>query len=50
MQSDEIVEPWGLAVHENIILVTSRRKKRVIKLSQTGDFLNVPFPENKNTQ
>lgn len=36
IQNDDIVEPWGLAVHENVILVTSRRTKRVIKFSQAG--------------
>ena len=46
IQNDDIVEPWGLAVHENIILVTSRRTKRVIKLSQTGNSDESSFGES----
>lgn len=46
LHNEETIEPWGVAVHQDIILVTSRRKKLVVKLSQTGDCDESSFGES----
>ncbi|XP_052099379.1 tripartite motif-containing protein 2-like [Mytilus californianus] len=46
IQNEDTIEPWGVTVHEDIVLVTSRRKRLVLKMSQTGDYEESSFGDS----
>lgn len=44
--NEDTIEPWGIAIVEDVVLVTSRRRRLVIKLTQVGHIEEESFGES----